>query len=167
MASREGYTAGWLDSSIHDFLIDLPRAFPSMATALITAIDSSPDVVGLLDRSPELRGIKPIAEPLGRGIVVPTRVLLEREKTHPIFFGFDEVWFCRKPPRAPRPDSVSMLYGPGRVREEELERIALWMAQSDCSLGLGDGLGLNFVIKARGLVQHLLSHTLQEPSTRV
>jgi hypothetical protein len=36
MISELGYTAGWFDSSIHDFLDELPRAFPSIQIALIT-----------------------------------------------------------------------------------------------------------------------------------
>ncbi len=41
MASFRGYTAGWLNSSIHDFLEEIPRPFESIQFALITCLDSS------------------------------------------------------------------------------------------------------------------------------
>jgi hypothetical protein len=37
------------------------------------------------------------------------------------------------------------------------------MSAHSCSLALGDGNGLNFVAKARGLVKYLLGHSLDQP----
>lgn len=44
-----------------------------------------------------------------------------------------------------------------------MDELGDWMKRNSCSLGLGDGEGLNFVVKAHGLTRHLLGHSLNQP----
>jgi len=162
MISYRNYVAGWLDSSIHDFFGAFPRKFSSLEFALITCVDSNPDPASLLETSPALKSLATEARPLGRGLLVPTRRLLEIEAGDQIFFGFDEVWFFPGSVVEPKPESVCLV-GPARPDQRALDRIGGWMSANDCSLGFGDGEGLNFIVKARGLVRHLLGHSVSQP----
>jgi hypothetical protein len=37
------------------------------------------------------------------------------------------------------------------------------MAGNDCSFGLGDGDGLNLIVKAHGLVRYLIAQSMSQP----
>lgn len=155
------YVAGWLDSSIDDFLEVFPRNLPNAMYALITCLDSNLDPASLLNRSPHLSSLVEDAHPLGKGLLLPTRSLLKAHSTGQIFFGFDEVWFFPSPDIEPKPDSA-WLVGPARIDQKELDKLASWMESNSCSLALGDGEGLNFIVKARGLVKYLLGHSISQ-----
>ena len=165
MQKFKDYVAGWLDSSLYDFLQNLPRSFESTKYALVTCIDSNLDPCSLLDKSPELKDLAREALPLEKGLVIPTERLLDTNSRSQLFFGFDEVWFFPSAPSEPKPDSA-WLVGPSRIDQRTFDALGEWMSSSSCSLGLGDGEGLNFVVKAHGLVKHLLGHSLnQQPPT--
>jgi hypothetical protein len=155
------YVAGWLDSSIHAFLAVFPRRSAAMRYALLTCLDSNLNPKSLLKRSPELESVGTGARPLGRGLLLPTRLLLEADARQQLFFGFDEVWFFPSERIEPKPDSA-WLVGPARIDQTKLDRLGKWMSSNSCSLALGDGDGLNFIIKARGLVKHLLGHSIDQ-----
>lgn len=156
------YVAGWLDSSIHDFLAALSPNADSTKYVLITCLDSTPNPASLLDKSLHLKSIAGDALPLGTGLLLPTKVLLQANSRKPIFFGFDEVWFFPHRDIEPRPDSESLV-GPSRIDQRKLNKVARWMARNSCSLALGDGDGLNLIVKAHGLVRDLLNHSINSP----
>ena len=161
----EDYVAGWLDSSIHEFLEVFPASSKKMDYALITCLDSNLNPATLLHKSPELKPLAPMAQLLGRGLLVPTKALLEVNSRNQLFFGFDELWFFPSEPIEPKPASA-WLVGPSRVEQTKLDKLGKWISSNACSLGLGDGDGLNFVVKARGLVRHLLVHSMGQPPPR-
>jgi hypothetical protein len=165
MVTYEQYVAGWFDSSIHDFLVTLPSRLDSMRYALITCLDSNLEPAPLLRETPEFRAFAPEARSLRSGLLLPTRALLEVVSRSQLFFGFDEVWFFPEEIDKPKPDSA-WLVGPARIEQEKLNKLGAWMTNTACALGLGDGEGLNFIIKARGLVKHLLGHSLEQPPPR-
>jgi hypothetical protein len=160
--SYKDYVAGWLDSSIHDFLELFPGKTVSMKYALITCLDSATDPASMLDSSPELAPIVGQAKVLKKGLLLPTRALIEANRAHGLFFGFDEIWFFPHDNIQPKPDSA-WLVGPDRVDQTKLSKLGPWMMRNSSSLGLGDGQGLNVVIKARGLIRHLLAQTIHQP----
>jgi hypothetical protein len=162
MVHYKDYVAGWLDSSIHEFLKAWPRNSEKLKFALITCLDSDLEPNALLNRSPDLRSLAREARPLGAGLLVPTTRLLQANSQNQLFFGFDEAWFFPGKPVEPKPDST-WLVGPARIDQRKLEQLGEWMSQNSCSLALGDGEGLNFLIKARGLVAHVLAHSLEQP----
>jgi hypothetical protein len=162
MISYEQYVAGWLDSSIRDFLEAFPPRLDSMKYVLVTCLDSSLKPETFLEESAELRSLARQVRVVGDGLLLSTKVLLEADSSSPLFFGFDEVWFFPGEVRKPKPDSA-WLVGPARIDQEKLDKLGAWMTDNACSLGLGDGEGLNFIIKARGLVRHLLGHSINQP----
>src|SRR5262245_34457602 len=163
MVHSKGYVAGWLDSSIHDFLGVFPKRSTSTQYALITCLDSNRKPSSLLQHSPELESVRHVAEPLGGGILLPTRRLLEANSRNRLLFGFDEIWFFPNHPVQPPPDAVSLV-GPARITQAKLERLIGWMSNNSPSLALADGEGLNFLVKARGLVKHVIGLSLDQPA---
>jgi hypothetical protein len=156
------YVAGWLDSSIHDFLGHFPTTSKSMEFALITSLDSNPAPSSLLGKSPALRAVARDAKPLKEGILLPTALMLEAHARNQIFFGFDEVWFFPDDKIKPKPESA-WLVGPNRIDQRQLDKLGSWMSDNGCSLGLGDGCGLNLIMKARGLVKYLIAYSMSQP----
>ena len=162
LVRNENYVAGWLNSSIHDFVETLPLEGGSTKYALITCLDSNPNVASLVEKSPELKAVKHQSEPLGAGLVLPTRLLVSTDSGKQIFFGFDEVFFFPNNDIKPKPSSLTIV-GPARPDQKTLTTLGKWMFQNACSMALGDGEGLNFIVKAKGLVAYLLGHSIEQP----
>jgi len=80
-----------------------------------------------------------------------------------MFFGFDEIWFFPSEPLQPKPDTA-WLVGPARVEGRTLKALGSWMTANSCTLALGGGTGLNFVLKARGLVKYFVGISTDQPS---
>jgi hypothetical protein len=158
MLKTQTYTTGWIDSSIHTFLMDIQTPPTSMTYAFITCLDSCPDLSSIVSKSPALGELRSHARIVGKGIIVPTKKLLVVERTQRIFYGFDEVWFF---PRVdlikPKPPKF-YITGPMDLPEELPNKLVRWMEGSKCSLGLGDGTGLNFVVKLSGIAKHIVQH---------
>jgi hypothetical protein len=161
MVYYRDYAAGWLDSSVASFLEDFPTTYERLKFALITCIDSNTNPSSMLRSSPELSGLRAHASSLGQGIVIPTRRLIEAGRVRRLFFGFDEVWFFPNRPVEPKPDS-GWIVGPSVISDETFEQLGGWMMENSCSLALGDGDGLNLIIKARGLVRNLIGQTIKQ-----
>lgn len=164
IVSYKDYVAGWLDSSIHDFLTVLSPGVGSTKYALVTCLDSNPNPASLCDKSPELKGLASKIEVVGSGLLLPGKLLLEADSTKRIFFGFDEVWFLPSKDIRSKPPAVSLV-GPARLNQERLKTVGKWMAENSCSLALGGGEGLNFVVRARGLVRFLLGSSIGQPES--
>jgi hypothetical protein len=164
--SYKDYVAGWLDSSIHDFLEVLSLDDATSKYALITCLDSNCAPASLRKKSPELRFLGSKARTLGTGLLLPTKRLLEANSRSRILFGFDEMWFFPSDNIEAKPVSPSLV-GPGRLDQEKLNKLGGWMFRCSCSLALGDGEGLNFIVKAQGLARCLLAHSLAQPEPAV
>jgi hypothetical protein len=156
------YVAGWLNSSIHDYLESFPQPYPSMEYALVTCLDSNSDVASILKESTDFKSLMADAPSLGRGLLLPTKKLLEAEASDRVFFGFDEVWFFPSEIIEPKPESVGLV-GPARIDQRTMNKLGVWMDANSCSLAFGDGEGLNLIVKASGLVRYLLGHSNDQP----
>jgi hypothetical protein len=153
MSQAALYSAGWMNSTIHDFLTGIDEPPDAMVFSLITCVDSCLDVVSLLETSPLLRGLASDARRVGKGASVETRRLLDAQRDHRIFYGFDEVWFFPQAPCEARPEEM-YLTGPARLSArslDQLDDLIAWMRRNDGQLGLGDGTGLNFLARLVGL----------------
>jgi hypothetical protein len=162
MVKFKHYVAGWLGGSIHEFIGGLPGTTGSAKHALITCLDSNQKPSTLLHTSRELRPIAKGLKELGDGLLVPTRLLIEATLLHRVFFGFDEVYFFPTTNIEPKPDSASLV-GPAKIEQRKIDRLGDWMSRNDCSLALGDGEGINYIVKARGLVKYLLGFSIARP----
>jgi hypothetical protein len=160
MVHFKDYVAGWLDSSISDFLRQFLRTSEKLKYALVTSLDSDETPSKLLVTSPELKPIAKKAKRLGDGFIVPTSLILKSDAT--LFYGFDEVWFFPDDKISAKPKSAWVV-GPNRLDQSSLNEFGSWLSANRCSLALGDGDGLNFIVKARGLVRYLLAHSIFQP----
>jgi hypothetical protein len=156
------YVAGWLDMSIHDFLARIPPTAPRAAHALITTLDSDPNPAALLDRSAQLRAMLKGAKPLHSGLLVPLRLLQEANVRDALFFGFDEVWLFPLGSVKPKPN-VGSIVGPNRIDQTKLDLLGPWINKNECFLALGDGTGLNVIVKAEGFVREVIAKSLYQP----
>ena len=161
MVQYKDYIAAWLDSSVHEFLKTLPHSFPSINVALITCLDSEAPTA-LLSKSPELARLAPVAKRLGKGLLVPTSALLDAVLESTVFFGFDEVFFFQDEITTPRPGGLSLV-GPEKIDQKTMDGLGEWMISTSCTLALGDGDGLNFIMKVRGLVRYVVGHVVDLP----
>lgn len=155
MASHDDYITGWIDTSIHDFLSDIKDPTSSMAYALITCLDSDFNVHSLVEESKHLKGLRGKLSVVGQGILVTTRQLLAADKCDRLFFGFDEVWFFPNADVKPKPSAL-VITGPEPISSDETDRYGEWLRLNNCSLGLGDGTGLNFCLKIRGVARYIV-----------
>jgi hypothetical protein len=163
IVSYRDYVAGWLDSSLHDFLEVLSPNAASTKYALITCLDSNLNPASLREKSPELKSIAKKLQILGSGLLLPTDLLLEADSRKQIFFGFDEVWFFPSKNIRPKPDSVSLV-GPGRLKQARFNKLGKWMSDNSCSMALGSGEGLNFAVRAHGRpVRLVLGYSIEQP----
>jgi hypothetical protein len=163
IVSYKDYVAGWLDSSIHDFLQILAPS-DNAKFALITCVDSNSDPASMRSKSPELKSLGRNIEIVGTSLLMPANVLLQASIESQIFFGFDEIWFFPTRDIQPKPASASIV-GPARLTQARLRKIGKWMADNTCALGLGGGDGLNFVVPARGLPRFLLGCSIEQPES--
>ncbi len=159
------YVAGWLDTSIHDFLETLPANSKTGEFALITCLDSDPNPKSLRARSRELAVDLKAAKAIKNGLLLPAKLLRDANFRDRVFFGFDEVWFFPSDKIEPKPASANLV-GPRRIDQKKLDDLGKWMVDNGCSMGLGDGDGLNLLVKARGLMKYLIAQTMaqREPS---
>lgn len=163
MPTDTEYIAGWIDSSIHDFLGEIDSIPAGMRYTLITCLDSCFDLPLLLKKSSALGALRRDGTTLGRGFLVRTSRLLTAERKQRVFFGFDEVFFFPQRPSKRKPESI-ILTGPARIGQPLPTKVKTWMSQSRCNLALGDGTGLNFIARLSGIAKHLLAHRLERVS---
>jgi hypothetical protein len=82
---------------------------------------------------------------LGSGVLIPGSVIREANAALDLFVWFDEVWCYDSRPKIAKPDNVT-IGAPLNLSEEPIpDGVHDWMLDSDCRLGVGDGIGLNFV----------------------
>jgi hypothetical protein len=166
MRNNMDYTIGWVDSSIHEFLLGLESPPPAaMGCALITCLDSCFDMPMVVERSREIRLAELTGKFVGKGFLVKTHELLSRERKHPIFFGFEEVFFFASSPRKSKPEAVTLV-GPEKLSEPLPGKWVGWLRQTRCSLALGDGTGLNFIAKLEGIAKYLVPHLVEHAPER-
>lgn len=161
--SCDSYVAGWLNSSVDGFLRTVPRDFGNAQYALITCLDSNSDPASLLEGNAALRTVLNGATTVKRGLLLPANTLRKATVRSQLFFGFDEVWFFPTPEISAKPSSVSIV-GPNRIDQATLDKLVRWMDLNGCSLALGDGVGLNVIVRAFGLAKHVIANSLSQPS---
>jgi hypothetical protein len=152
----DGITFGWVNTSIAELATNAADLFVGFRVVLVTLLDSTADVsstrtaVAIVERYPECRLS-------GKALVLPGARIAEIARTMAPFSGFDEVWcFDHEPPLA-APTGIR-LAAPLNLDSDSLPKgMSGWIKESGAYLGLGDGIGLNFVTPQRVLAERLTS----------
>jgi hypothetical protein len=156
MKNENGLTVGHIDSSIGILLDDEPTILSRFTHIMLTCIDSNTDLAQLLVSSQMLRKL-PQCDVLSQSVVVQAKDMCEMVKTINIFTGFDEIWCFETRPDVAKPTGLSIV-APFNIIEEPLDATLVdWINRTHCRLGLGDGIGLNYVTPDRALASRLES----------
>jgi hypothetical protein len=150
----KSFSAGWIRAGVAS-IIDM-QILKQFSLSLVTSIDSETELVAstigreIVECYSECRFF-------GAGIMIPGNLLTGVNNEMKLFHGFDEVWFFDAPPASPKPNDV-WLVAPLNLSEERLPLpVAHWMQSSHCRLGIGDGIGLNYVTPDEKLAKHIES----------
>jgi hypothetical protein len=148
-----GIIVGTLATSIGDFVRGNPAFLGRFPAVLITVLDSESSVQSTATAS-EIMKTHSECFDLQDGLVVPGPLLSKVADDFRLFTGFDELWCFRKTP-SPKPRLLSIV--PPTVPSEGVLRTQFdeWMKRSDCVLGLGDGIGMNYVTTDSALASAL------------
>jgi hypothetical protein len=155
MAIRGDYMAGWINTTIHDFLEEIDEPTSSMRYALITYLDSSSEVSSIFTKGKHLIDLRSKYRAIGTGALLTTRQLIAAQRQRRIFFGFDEVWFFPSPDISSKPESL-VITAPYSIDSEQIEQYSEWLTSNRCSLGLGDGMGMNYCLRIRGVARYIV-----------
>jgi hypothetical protein len=138
----DGITIGWVNSSISEVIRE--GLMSRFQWALVMSIDSE-RMLAESRIANRIKTVDPSCSFLGDGVVVSCDKLLHLVHELDLFTGFDEIWCFDVTPREPRPRGLG-LTAPLNVEEDGVPtQLGSWMRTSECRLGLGDGIGLNFV----------------------
>jgi hypothetical protein len=144
MSQHFSVSAGWIDTSIATLVSTHTEVITQFTHVLITSLDSSTDLRGLPAAS-ELRESQPGVKLLGVGLVLPSSILADPRVSRRLFAGFDEVWCFHMEPTLAKPEELSIVAPCNFGIDDVPEDVADWMRRGGCALGLGDGIGMNYV----------------------
>lgn len=150
MRRVDGLSVGWTDTSIGVLVRSGTSLLLPFEYILVTSIDSGTDMremptaVGIAQRHSECKF-------LGSGLVIPAAIVVEVADVFKLFTGFDEIWCFEHDPMVAKPEALSLV-GPLNLSTDDVPpSLRIWMAESSCKLGLGDGIGLNFATPDEGI----------------
>jgi hypothetical protein len=87
---------------------------------------------------------------LGQGLVIPGVDIADVSERFNLFNGFDEVWCFDDRPAVEKPVDLWIVSPVNIVQEGVPPLLVPWITESGCRLGLGDGVGLNYVARDKG-----------------
>ncbi len=155
MPTPAHYLGGWIDSSVHLFLSHSREHLSRFRYALITCLDSNTDIGAIIDKSIHLKSLAEVGDIVGKSMRITTAQLLEAGRNDRVFHGFDEVWFSHTRFFSPKPRSA-WLTGPSEMNDHLPDELVQWMHDSQCMLGIGDGTGLNYIVKISGVAERCI-----------
>ena len=151
MRKLQDLTVGWMNANIREVVeAGLLSQFRSV---LVTSIDSMRDLPNGIGKC--VAEFDPGCAFLGKGVILPGQVLERAAAALNLFNGFDELWCFERVPSAAVPNDFSLV-APFNIENDLVPpRLISWMVESDCKLGLGDGIGLNYATRVDALVTTL------------
>jgi len=143
MKKSDGLVTGWLDTSIGALMRKDVTLISQFAFVMLSSVDS---MTNLRDASftGRLLSQHPESWFLGSTLILPGVELAMATKDFNLFNGFDEIWCFDKPPKLAKPPDL-WIVAPLRLDTEVPRSLKSWMMTSECLVGLGDGIGLNYV----------------------
>jgi hypothetical protein len=154
---------GWLEDAIWALGESDWDIFHKLPYCLVTCVDSSPHVgfiataEGIIDRETS-------CSVYGEGLLVCDARIAEVAERYKLLVPFCEMWLFEKPPKIEKPGTFSIV-APLNLNEDPLpEGLLEWFNASGCVLGLGDGIGLNYVTREKSILNSLMERQKLPPS---
>ena len=146
--------SGWLDTSIGTLLRAEALPVSRYSFVMLSSLDSMVDLRESVMVT-RLLNAASTGRMLGGSAVLGGPDLADVASRVDLFAGFDELWCFEQEPMWPKPSEVSLV-GPLHLTGNTLPgELRSWMASSRCFLGLGDGIGLNYVTPDRSIAEEL------------
>jgi len=145
---------GWLQDSIWDLTNANWDVFRGFQYCLVTCIDSTVDVKSTTTarKIVEMEGS---CDFLDSALIIGEGRTVDVAQRHNLFSHFDEIWLYRDRPVLGKPLRFSIV-SPLRLDKDIPSRELLeWFETSGCVLGLGDGVGMNYVTTSEEIVRSL------------
>jgi hypothetical protein len=145
---------GRLKDSIGDLTRSRCEIFNQFPYVLITCLDSKKDMIN----SKTGRKIVEMEEScgfLGRSLVVSDAKILDIAKNYNLFYGFDEIWLYETYPVLDKPEEISLVATLDLSKDAPSQELLEWFYESACVLGLGDGIGMNYLTTSKEIVEFL------------
>ena len=146
MSQHLNVSAGWINTNIATLVQTHTEVITQFTHVLVTSLDSSTDIRGLPVAS-ELLASQPAVKLLGVGLILPSEILADARMSRRLFAGFDEVWCFHMEPTLAKPEELSIVAPRNFGIEGVPEDVVDWMRSAACALGLGDGIGMNYVCR--------------------
>jgi hypothetical protein len=146
---------GWVEDKIWSLAKSNWQIFTELPWCLVTCIDSSPNVTFMM-KAEGIHKWEGFCSFLGKGLIVSDGKILNVAKEYNLFNGFDEIWLFRNCPTVEKPDEVSIVPPPPDLsRDAPPKELLEWFNASGCIVGLGDGVGMNYMTTSREIVESL------------
>jgi hypothetical protein len=184
MKVNHQYIPGWIDTSIHDFLLDITEISSGMSYTIIACLDSCSEVSSMVKKSKHFQSVINNYSSIGNSLLVKTKDLVNIESENRIFFGFDEIWFIPQKSFVLRnsengtniidhnlvqlqnqqidlmdSSTALTLVSPHKLESTSIQKLVDLMRLFNLSCILGDGVGMNYLLKKSQ--QTLMSHLLK------
>jgi len=145
---------GWLDDSIWRLADSEWYFFRELPYALVTCIDSTPDVKSTTTAR-KIVASRDSCSFIGDSLVVGNAELLDVALRYDLFTHFDEVWLYTGLPSTAKPSGTSIVSPTDLSVEPPPAELAEWFSVSGCLVGLGDGIGMNYMTHSRDVLHSL------------
>jgi hypothetical protein len=95
---------------------------------------------------------------LGSSLLVGDSKIICVEQRYKLFSHFDEIWLFEDHPDVDKPKEVSIVSPLELNKTIPSKELLDWFSASGCLLGLGDGMGMNYITTSEEIVQSLNAH---------
>lgn len=146
---------GWISGRNIPWLLTANPSFVDETDhVMVTTNDSTGEVAttsGLVEVL-EDRDL-PVAN-VGEGLVLDLPTMRDLIAEDFFFWGFNVVWICPASPSEPLPEGV-VFTGEGPRGDALPQGLTEWMRATSCKIGLGDGVGLNYVTLSDAIAEEI------------
>jgi len=151
MKKTQGFWFNRIEGSVSSFVDNIAKWEKFFNYILVVTIDSS----HILTELPVIQ--KAIEKGFDitffdSKIILTNEEIREINKDFALFNGFDEIYCFLEKPRVLLPRNV-FLTGPIEIENRIPDDLEQWMLNNNCVLGLGDGIGLNYITTEKALAE--------------
>jgi len=134
---------GNIDYSIAMFIDKDFEVLSQFPYSIISSIDSNRNPIDLITDKEIAKTISNFKD-ISKQLSILTKDLKKLLQEFDLFNGFDEIWFFSEIPKNPIPQAF-WITGPREIQTDFPTGLLEWMEINHCGLGLGDGIGMNYV----------------------